>query len=152
MRIALVSPYDWAVPGGVNNHIRPLAAQFIRAGHEVRIIAPSSRRWSHRCDYLTVIGEHVIGLPAAGSVASVCLSFNTGPRVKALLARLRGEGRTLFFTSHALADIEEICDRMVVLHQGVPYFSGAPRALCEHYGENSTERAFLRCIGTPAHV
>jgi len=72
--------------------------------------------------------------------------------VKALLARLRGEGRTLFFTSHALADIEEICDRMVVLHQGVPYFSGAPRALCEHYGENSTERAFLRCIGTPAHV
>ena len=87
MRIALVSPYDWAVPGGVNNHIRPLAAQFIRAGHEVRIIAPSSRRWSHRCDYLTVIGEHVIGLPAAGSVASVCLSFNTGPRVKALLAR-----------------------------------------------------------------
>jgi ABC-2 type transport system ATP-binding protein len=72
--------------------------------------------------------------------------------VKALLARLRGEGRTVFFTSHALADIEEICDRMVVLHQGVPYFSGAPRALCEHYGENSTERAFLRCIGTPTHV
>ncbi|MEE8347045.1 MAG: glycosyltransferase family 4 protein [Dehalococcoidia bacterium] len=87
MRIALVSPYDWAVPGGVNNHIRPLAAQFIRAGHEVRIIAPSSRRRSHRCDYLTVIGEHAIGLPAAGSVASVCLSFNTASRVKALLAR-----------------------------------------------------------------
>jgi ABC-2 type transport system ATP-binding protein len=72
--------------------------------------------------------------------------------VKALLGRLRAEGRTLFFTSHALADIEEICDRMVVLHQGVPYFSGAPRSLCEHYGENSTERAFLRCIGTSAHV
>ena len=70
--------------------------------------------------------------------------------VKALLARLRGEGRTVFFTSHALPDIEETCDRMVVLHQGVPYFSGAPRALCEHYGENSTERAFLRCIATPA--
>jgi ABC-2 type transport system ATP-binding protein len=72
--------------------------------------------------------------------------------VKSFLTRLRGEGRTLFFTSHALADIEEICDRMVVLHQGVPYFSGTPRALCEHYGEISTERAFLRCIGTPAHV
>jgi ABC-2 type transport system ATP-binding protein len=67
--------------------------------------------------------------------------------VKALLADLRARGRTLLFTSHALADIEEICDRMIVLHQGVPYFSGAPRALCDHYGENSTERAFLRCIG-----
>ena len=87
MKIALVSPYDWAVPGGVNNHVRPLAAHFIRAGHEVRIIAPSSRRWSHSCDYLTVIGEHVIGLPASGSVANVCFSFNLGPRVKSLLAR-----------------------------------------------------------------
>jgi len=72
--------------------------------------------------------------------------------VKALLARLRGEGRTVLFTSHALPDIEETCDRLVVLHRGVPYFSGAPRALCEHYGENSTERAFLRCIATPADV
>ncbi len=87
MKIALVSPYDWAVPGGVNRHIRPLAEHFIRAGHEVRVIAPSSRRWSDEVDYLTVIGEHVIGLPAAGSVANVCISFNLGPRVRALLGR-----------------------------------------------------------------
>jgi ABC-2 type transport system ATP-binding protein len=66
--------------------------------------------------------------------------------VKALLARLKRDGATLFFTSHALADVDEICDRMVVLHQGVPYFSGPPRALCDHYGESSMERAFLRCI------
>jgi ABC-2 type transport system ATP-binding protein len=66
--------------------------------------------------------------------------------VKSLLARLKADGATLFFTSHALADVEEICDRMVVLHQGVPYFSGPPRALCDHYGETSMERAFLRCI------
>ncbi|MDP2673533.1 MAG: glycosyltransferase family 4 protein [Dehalococcoidia bacterium] len=89
MKIALVSPYDWAVPGGVNSHVTQLAQQFIRSGHDVRVIAPSSRRRSHDCEYLTVIGEHVIGLPASGSVANVCLSFNLGPRVKALLARER---------------------------------------------------------------
>jgi ABC-2 type transport system ATP-binding protein len=72
--------------------------------------------------------------------------------VKSLLSQLRARGSTLFFTSHALADIEEICDRMVVLHEGVPYFAGAPRALCDHYGESSMERAFLRCIATPTHV
>src|SRR5262245_15293777 len=71
--------------------------------------------------------------------------------VKSLLARLRGAGATLFFTSHTLADIGEICDRMVVLHEGVPYFSGAPRGLCEHYGERSIEQAFLRCITIPTH-
>ena len=87
MKIALVSPYDWSLPGGVNRHVTHLAEQFLRAGHTVRIVAPSSRRWSHRCDYLTIIGEHVIGLPASGSVAHVCLSFNLGPRVRSLLAR-----------------------------------------------------------------
>jgi len=69
--------------------------------------------------------------------------------VKRLLAELRGRGATLFFTSHALSDVDEICDRMVILHQGVPYFAGAPRALCDHYGENALESAFLRCIGAP---
>jgi len=87
MKIALVSPYDWAIPGGVNNHVTHLARQFIRAGHAVRIVAPSSRPWSHNREYLTVIGETTFGLPASGSVANVCLSFNLGPRVKRLLAR-----------------------------------------------------------------
>ncbi len=103
MKIALVSPYDWAVPGGVNSHVRPLAAQFIRAGHEVRIIAPSSRRLSNDCDYLTVIGEHVIGLPASGSVANVCLSFNLGPRVKRLLKR---EGFDIVHMHDGVVDVE----------------------------------------------
>jgi ABC-2 type transport system ATP-binding protein len=66
--------------------------------------------------------------------------------VKAMLRRLRARGATLFFTSHSLADVDEICDTMLVLHQGVPYFSGPPRTLCDHYGEPSLEQAFLRCI------
>ncbi|HKZ51145.1 MAG TPA: glycosyltransferase family 4 protein [Dehalococcoidia bacterium] len=87
MKIVLVSPYDWAVPGGVNSHVSHLARQFLAAGHQVRIVAPSSRPRSHGCDYLEVIGEHVIGLPASGSVAHVCLSFDLATRVNKLLAR-----------------------------------------------------------------
>jgi ABC-2 type transport system ATP-binding protein len=70
--------------------------------------------------------------------------------LKDLLAAERARGATLFFTSHSLADIESVCDELSVLHRGVPYFSGAPRALCDHYGESSLERAFLRCIEAPS--
>jgi ABC-2 type transport system ATP-binding protein len=70
--------------------------------------------------------------------------------LKDLLAAERARGATLFFTSHALADIEAVCDRIAVLHRGVPYFAGAPGALCDHYEESSLERAFLRCIEAPA--
>ncbi len=68
--------------------------------------------------------------------------------VMRLLSTVRREGRGVFLTSHALPDIEAVCDRLVVLHQGVPYFAGSPRQLCQDYGEVPIEQAFLRCIET----
>ena len=73
-------------------------------------------------------------------------------RVKDLLRRLKGEGKALVFTSHSLADIEEICDHMVILHRGSLAFSGTPRELLDHQSEKSLERAFLKCIGSSSHV
>jgi len=72
-------------------------------------------------------------------------------RVKTILSRLHAEGRTLLFTSHSLADIEEICDYMLVLHRGRFAFSGAPLALRERFGESTLENAFLKCIEAPEH-
>ena len=69
--------------------------------------------------------------------------------VMRLLSNVRREGRAVFLTSHALPDIEAACDRVVVLHRGVPYFAGSPRQLCQDYGEVPIEQAFLRCIETP---
>src|SRR5260370_39492820 len=67
-------------------------------------------------------------------------------RAKDLLLNLKSEGRTLLFTSHSLADVEEVCARVTVLHGGTMAYAGAPRGLCERYGEASLERAFLKCI------
>ncbi len=69
-------------------------------------------------------------------------------RVKNLLGSLKAKGKTLLFTSHSLADIEEICDHMVVLHGGGIAFSGTPRDLRNKFEEPTLELAFLRCIGT----
>jgi ABC-2 type transport system ATP-binding protein len=69
-------------------------------------------------------------------------------RVKTLFQTLRGQGKTMLFTSHSLADIGEICDHMLVLHQGSIAFSGAPDDLRRRYGESTLEQAFLRCIGS----
>ncbi|MCH8283909.1 MAG: glycosyltransferase family 1 protein, partial [Chloroflexi bacterium] len=40
MKIGFVSPYDWAYPGGVNNHIVNLSNEFQRLGHQTMIVAP----------------------------------------------------------------------------------------------------------------
>jgi ABC-2 type transport system ATP-binding protein len=69
---------------------------------------------------------------------------------KDLLLGLRAEGRTLLLTSHSLADIEELCDCMAVLHEGTLAYSGPPRGFRERHAESSLERAFLKCVATHA--
>ena len=69
-------------------------------------------------------------------------------QVKRVFRELKEKGRTLFFTSHSLADIEEICDHMLVLHHGQIAFSGQPRELSRKFGDVDLELAFLRCIGS----
>jgi phosphatidylinositol alpha-mannosyltransferase len=87
MKIALVSPYDWGVPGGVNRHVFNLSQHFLRRGHDVTVVAPASKRSSEEPPYLHVIGHSAISLPVSGSVANISLSYNLASRVKKLLAR-----------------------------------------------------------------
>ena len=72
-------------------------------------------------------------------------------RVKQLLRQLRERGCTLFFTSHALSDVEEICEHMVVLHRGRACYSGSPGALRQDYACESMEQAFIKCIESDTH-
>ena len=84
MKIALVSPYDWSVPGGVNSHCSHLRDQFVEAGHDVRIIAPSSRRGDN--PGVITIGRRPVSLPVSGSLARITLSLTLGPPVRRVLA------------------------------------------------------------------
>ena len=40
MRVAIVSPYSWSYPGGVNGHVEALADELIGRGHDLRVLAP----------------------------------------------------------------------------------------------------------------
>jgi ABC-2 type transport system ATP-binding protein len=84
---------------------------------------------------LYVLDEPMSGLDPAARLA-----------VKSVLQRLSAEGRTLFFTSHVLADVDELCSSIAVLERARLRFRGAPQALRARYGEASLERAFMRCI------
>ncbi|MBZ0104782.1 MAG: ABC transporter ATP-binding protein [Sulfuricella denitrificans] len=66
--------------------------------------------------------------------------------LKSQLRSMKTQGRTLFFSSHALSDVEEICDRMAILHQGSLRFVGTPSECCQQYAAASLEQAFMNCI------
>ncbi len=58
-------------------------------------------------------------------------------------------GKTIFFSSHILADIEEICDRIGILHNGKLIFCGTPADFMQTHTAPSLERAFLKAIEVP---
>ena len=84
---------------------------------------------------LVLLDEPMSGLDPATRVA-----------VKSVLRRLSAEGKTLLFTSHVLADVEELCGSVAVLHEGQVRFRGSPAELSARYSEHSLERAFMKCI------
>lgn len=66
--------------------------------------------------------------------------------LKDRLREYRDAGKAVFFSSHILADIEEICDRIAVMHQGRLIYVGNPADLMTRQGGQNLERAFLAAI------
>ncbi len=86
MKIALVSPYDFAYPGGVAQHICSLEKQFTQMGHEVKVIAPVSKAVSVFGDRFIPIGKPR-PIPASGSIVRITISFRLGSTIKKVLER-----------------------------------------------------------------
>jgi len=72
------------------------------------------------------------------------------PRARVLfkkqLAKLKQQGTTVFFSSHVLADVEEMADTMAVLHNSRIYFSGEPESFKQRYQGENVEQAYMNCI------
>ena len=80
MRIGLVCPYDWEVPGGVREHISGLAEALIEAGHEVSVIAPADD--DADLPYYVVPAGRAVPVPYNGSVARLAFGFLSAGRVR----------------------------------------------------------------------
>lgn len=79
MRVGLVCPYAWDVPGGVMAHVEDLRVALERLGHEVQVLAPAEDE-QNLPDYVTFAGKPV-AVPFNGSVARVV--FGPGPVARA---------------------------------------------------------------------
>ncbi|WKU05189.1 glycosyltransferase family 4 protein [Micromonospora sp. HUAS LYJ1] len=71
MRIGIVCPYSFDVPGGVQNHVMDLAEALLGLGHEVSVLAPADEE-ATLPPYVVSAGR-AVPLPYNGSVARIAL-------------------------------------------------------------------------------
>ena len=84
-----------------------------------------------------VLDEPTSGLDVAGTRA-----------VRAILKRLRDEGRCILFSTHVMQEVAALCDRVVVIARGTVVADGPPDELRARTGQASLEDAFVAAIGT----
>ena len=92
MKIAMVSPYDLAWPGGVNSHVTQLSGELRNRGHDVSVIAPQSTPNSQALqlsDQRVIPMGRSVPLSAGGSKARVTLDVRLYRRVRGLMHRER---------------------------------------------------------------
>lgn len=84
---------------------------------------------------LVILDEPTSGLDPVGRM-----------KVRQIIQRLKGAGKTVFFSSHELGEVETVCDRVAILHQGELKEEGRVTDIVTRHG-CSLEQAFLRVIG-----
>ncbi|WP_019634463.1 glycosyltransferase family 4 protein [Actinomadura atramentaria] len=80
MRIGIVCPYTWNVPGGVQQHVRDLAEALIGYGHGVSVITPADDD-AQLPPYVVSAGR-AVPVPYNGSVARLAFGFLSASRVR----------------------------------------------------------------------
>jgi ABC-2 type transport system ATP-binding protein len=79
--------------------------------------------------------------------------------VRDLIAQLKHEGKTVFFSTHILSDAETLCDRVGIIHQGelrgvgiVADLTSSVHGKVEVVWQGTTVPASLRALGAECHV
>lgn len=80
LRIGIVCPYSWDVPGGVQNHIRDLAEFLLNNGHYVEVLAPATE--SDDLPGYVVSAGRAVSIPYNGAVARVLFGVGANSRVR----------------------------------------------------------------------
>lgn len=85
---------------------------------------------------LVILDEPMSGLDPRARIA-----------LKHELIAYKNSGKTIFFSSHILSDMDEICDQIAILNNSKIAYCGSPQGFKSKHKQDSLDKAFLLEIG-----
>ena len=71
------------------------------------------------------------------------LDVTSARTVRSLVGQLRDEGGTVIYSTHHLAEAQQVCDRIIIVHNGTIRADGSPSDLLEMTGDTTLENAYV---------
>ena len=72
--------------------------------------------------------------------------------MRALVGKLRDEGGTVIYSTHHLAEAQQVCDRIVIVHNGTIRADGSPSQLLEQTDKDNLEDAYVALTSDKARA
>ena len=80
------------------------------------------------------------------------LDVTSARTVRSLVEKLRDEGGTVIYSTHHLAEAQQVCDRIVIVHNGTIRADGSPTQLLEQTGKDNLEDAYVALTSDKARA
>ena len=71
------------------------------------------------------------------------LDVTSARMVRSLVKAMGKEGKTVIYSTHKLSEAQQVCDRIVIIHNGEVRADGSPNDLLESTGTDSLEDAYV---------
>ena len=80
------------------------------------------------------------------------LDVTSARTVRKLVGQLRDEGGTVIYSTHNLAEAQQVCDRIVIVHNGTIRADGSPHELLKLTTKDSLEDAYVSLTSDKARL
>ena len=80
------------------------------------------------------------------------LDVTSARTVRKLVGKLRDEGGTVIYSTHHLAEEQQVCDRIVIVHNGTIRADGSPEELLLETGQETLEEAYVSLTSDKARA
>jgi len=80
------------------------------------------------------------------------LDVTSARTVRTLVGQLRDEGGTVIYSTHHLAEAQQVCDRIIIVHNGSIRADGSPEHLLELTQQDNLEDAYVSLTSDKARA